>query len=217
MGNRAKIPSLKGKQISRDQVKNALKKTQPKPALRAQVVTEREIDQFQWYVAAVTPGHEKRAVDRFNDNGVACVLAMQKTWRKKTRYDPAKSEGGKAFMPGYVCTGVTSRTALAPVWKMPGIVHGFLLVAGGEQPYRLASSEIVRMMGWGSIYAPPKNHAFMVSSKEYSEGDPVMARDGPFQNMVFRVQQIDGRRAMVHFDILGGAPMWFNLGDLAAV
>lgn len=208
---------LKGKQISRGQVNGALKRIDPKPVLKPRTVTEKEIDLFQWFVAAVTPGQEKQAVDRFNDHGVACVLAMERTWRKKTRYDEKKAEGSKVFMPGYVFTGVTSRTALSPIWKLPGIMHGFLLVAGGEKPYRLNSREIVRMMGWGSLYAPPKNHQFMISRKEFDEGDQVIATDGPFENMVFKVERIQGRRAMIHLDVLGGAPTWFNLGDLAAV
>ena len=158
-----------------------------------------------WYVVNAYSGHEEKVKDYLEsrresmgmENNIFRVVIPERTEIEVK--DGVKKEKIKKMFPGYVLIEmIMSDEAWYVVRNTPGVT-GFIGSSGkGAKPIPLSPEEVKKFIGEGEVKVVPIN-------TDVSVGDGVNIIDGPFKNMIGKVETIDkdNEKLTVLIDLFG--------------
>lgn len=181
MSNRAKSHSLKGIQIPRSRIIDAVRED-------ARYCREAHTPEC-WFAAVVAPQSEREAVRQLIERGYEAFITSELRYRRASQHSKRKQGVEYPLIPGLVFVGVESYGALSLIWVMD-IIKGFL--GSGPHSSRLRTKDLERLREMTVDAAAAPEAREMISREEYTIGELCEVVSGPLTGQHLTVRDIGG-------------------------
>ena len=155
---------------------------------------DNQVKQSRWYVVHTYSGHENKVAATLKQKIEAERLENQIFDILVPMQDKIEIRGGKKYevkekiFPGYILVKmVMDETSWLAVRSTPGVT-GF--VGMGEKPTPISDQEVETIVKFTKIEQPTFKQVFEIS-------DPVKIIDGPFAEMIGKVDSVDEEKGKV--------------------
>lgn len=179
-------------------------------------LTDPRLARLQWFILRTAPREEMRATLLLERKGHAVLNPRECVFRRKNRYYKPKVHVLRPLANGYLFGGFM----VQPNWFDVLAIASLIGVVGLDgRPRQVSFTTLVSFMKNHAARVEPDLHRYMVSNKEFAEGDIVEVLAGPLGGEHVKVQEIRGRYARTINALTGGPQQPFDipLDNLAAL
>lgn len=165
---------------------------------------------YTWFVAFTPPQKEFTAEKLLGDSGLATFFPTRRELHWSNGADAARGWKGKRvkeypLFPRYVFIGMLEPMWIA-VWGLTRDPHRVVtsILGVDDVPAVVPHKPLWALMQrhGGGEFTAPESHRYMVTGREFSEGDRVLTDDGLFEGLV---ENINGTTAQVIVKMLGAS------------
>lgn len=160
------------------------------------------VSDLEWYALRVPPQKEFIAQEILTRRGIVTYCPTDRRWRRRNRYHKTKELVPYTLLPRLVLVGfIPGVPAWFNLFNLP-LVQSCIGIGG--RPVPLDPKAVRRMMlRYSDGLQRPKEERYMRTHAEYKAGDLVRICDGPFDQMIVPVQEIDGKDAVILMELFG--------------